>query len=228
VDPGRRRNLLMVNLGWRDVPIADSLEAALGLPAVVEHNVRAMAVAEAQYGAARGVAAALYVYVRSGVGAGFVLRGQPSHGVTKLGHVRVMEKGRTCACGATGCLETVLSEPYLRKQVVASGGDATNLMRSVEALPAVHEEMVEHLTTGLATAVNLLNPDLILLGGLFTDASEATFAAISTMLHAKAFPALGNAVPVERSGLGMDAAIVGGAAVALDRLFYAVAGANRS
>ncbi|TCC51493.1 ROK family protein [Kribbella pittospori] len=57
--------------------------------------------------------------MRTGLGAGFVLEGAPFHpsryGVTELGHLRAVEKGRTCACGATGCLETVLSEEYLRE-----------------------------------------------------------------------------------------------------------------
>jgi predicted NBD/HSP70 family sugar kinase len=209
-------------LGWRDVATADWMEDALGLPTVVDHNVRAMAVAEAQYGSARGAAAALYVYLRTGVGAGFVLHGRPFHGVTHLGHVRVVEKGKTCRCGATGCLETVVGERHLREQVVASGAKATRLMRAVEASPTVYEDMIDHFTTGLASAVNLLNPDLILLGGLFTDASDATFGAISNALRAKAFPALGHTVPVKRSHLGKDVGVVGGAAIALDRLFYAV------
>ncbi|GLZ07533.1 sugar kinase [Actinomadura sp. NBRC 104412] len=232
VDPALRRNLLSINLGWRDVPFAEWLEAALDLPAVVEHNVRAMALAEAHYGGARDAATVLYVYLRTGLGAGFVLGGQPFHpgryGVTELGHLRVVEKGRTCACTATGCLETVLSERYLREQVLAAGGDQARLMASVEELPAVQDEMVDHLTTGLASAVNLLNPELILLGGLFGDASDRVFAAILDALRAKAFPVLRDAIRLERSTLGMNAGVVGGAAIALERLFYTPEGSDRS
>ncbi|GAA2851699.1 ROK family transcriptional regulator [Streptosporangium fragile] len=233
VDPGHRRNVLSVNLGWRDVAFSDPLESALGVPTVVDHNVRSMALAEARYGHTGDADPLLFVYVRTGVGAGVVIGGQPfrpgTYGVTELGHLRVVEKGRPCVCGATGCLETIVSEPYLTEQLsmllgrasarpladlagLAGAGDA-------RAVPIL-DDLVDHLATGLASAVNLLNPELILLGGIFDTAPEQIFDRIRAALRAKAFPILRDTVRVERSSLGADAGVVGSAAVALDRLFY--------
>jgi predicted NBD/HSP70 family sugar kinase len=93
-------------------------------------------------------------------------------------------------------------------------------MDAVEAIPSVRDDLVEHLSTGLAAAVNLLNPELILLGGIFVDAPPATFDRIRDALRAKVFPVLRDAVRVERSTLGRDAGVIGGAAYALDRFFY--------
>ncbi|MFI7706378.1 ROK family transcriptional regulator [Nonomuraea sp. NPDC049480] len=219
VDPAHRRNILSVNLGWRDVPFADLLESALDVPAVVDHNVRSMALAESRYGDTDGADPLLYVYVRTGVGAGLVIGGLPfrpgAHGVTELGHLRVLEKGRRCACGATGCLETVVSEPYVTEQL---GRRSDNPL--AELPDGALDDLVDHLTTGLASAVNLLNPELILLGGIFRQAPEPVFDRVRAALRAKAFPVLRDVVRVERPTLGGDAGVVGGAAVALDSFLY--------
>ncbi|MEW9551345.1 ROK family transcriptional regulator [Nonomuraea sp. NPDC050783] len=219
VDAAHRRNVLSVNLGWRDVAFADPLEDALGVPAVVDHNVRSMALAESRYGATGGADPLLYVHVRTGVGAGLVIGGQPfrpgAYGVTELGHLRVLEKGRTCACGATGCLETVVSEPYLAERLGRRSPDPL-----AELDDALLGELADHLTTGLASVVNLLNPELILLGGIFRTAPEPVLDRVRAALRAKAFPALRDTVRVERPTLGGDAGVVGGAAVALDSFLY--------
>ncbi|GAA1018771.1 sugar kinase [Acrocarpospora pleiomorpha] len=233
VDPAHRRNVLSVNLGWRDVPFSDILERELDAPTVVDHNVRSMSLAEARYGNARGVDPLLYVYVRTGVGAGVVIGGKPfrsgTYGVTELGHLRVVEKGRRCACGAIGCLETVVSEPYLVEQLSTIAGQASSRpMRDLAALAdggderalAILEDLVDHLTTALASAVNLLNPELILLGGIFDDAPASVLDKVRAALHDKAFPILREVVRVDRSTLGINAGVIGSAAVALDRLFY--------
>ncbi|MGA5759071.1 ROK family transcriptional regulator [Nonomuraea bangladeshensis] len=219
VDAEHRRNVLSVNLGWRDVPFADLLEPALGVPAVVDHNVRSMALAESRYGATGGADPLLYVHVRTGVGAGLVIGGQPfrpgAYGVTELGHLRVREKGRTCACGATGCLETVVSEAYLAERLGRPSPDPL-----AELDDELLGEVAGHLTTGLASVVNLLNPELILLGGIFRTAPEPVFDRVRAALRAKVFPVLRDMVRVERPTLGGDAGVVGGAAVALDSFLY--------
>jgi predicted NBD/HSP70 family sugar kinase len=235
VDADQRRNILSINLGWRDVAFSDLLEPALGVPVVVDHNVRAMALAEAHYGQREDADPLMYVYVRTGVGAGVVMDGKPfrsgHYGVTELGHLRVIEKGRVCACGAIGCLETVASEPYLAEQVAALGADsdgvaplaalATAAESGTAGAAAVLEDFVTHLATALASAVNLLNPGLIVLGGAFDDAPEQVFDQVRKALHDTAFPVLRDAVRIKRSTLGSNAGVVGGAAVALDHFFYA-------
>ena len=248
VDADHRKNLLAINLGWRDVDFATPLEAALGAPVTVEHNVRAMALAEARYGAARGEDSLFYVYVRTGVGAGMIVGGEPfrsgAHGACELGHLRVVNDGPRCTCGATGCLETLIAEPALAPRVAAAvqkrpdGPLASELHGGASLLAALDEaaargdraaerilaDLVKHLTTGLASVVNLLNPDLIVLGGLFADAPDSTFDRVRTRLRAEAFPVLRDTVRVERSTLGLDAGMTGAAAFALERFFYRPAG----
>jgi len=232
VDVERRRNVLAINLGWQDVPFSDYLEDEFGLPTVVDHNVRAMATAEAHFRQHPDGDTLLFVYVRTGVGAGAVIDGVPfrpgPYGVTELGHLQVVEKGRLCACGANGCLETVASEPYLLEQLKLIGrprGPALPGLMSAVALgdpqaKKVLDDLIDHLSTGLASAVNLLNPRLILLGGMFEDAPEDLVERLRADLTTKAFPALHGTFRVEVSGLGPHAGVIGGAAVALDTFFY--------
>ncbi|GAA1018761.1 sugar kinase [Acrocarpospora pleiomorpha] len=229
VDRHQRRNLLALNLGWRDVGFSDHLEATLGIPTIVDHNVRAMALGEARHGGHGDADPLLYVYARTGVGAGIVIDGAPfrsgAHGVSELGHMRVSDNGRACACGADGCLETIVSEPRIAERLACLGSPAdAPLARLVahgdpRAIAAV-DDIVEHLAIGLAFAVNLLNPRLIVLGGMFDDAPDPIIDRIEAAVHRKAFPVLREAVRVGRSVLGGDSGIVGGATIALDRYFY--------
>ena len=223
VDESHRRILLSINVGWRDVPFADLLEEAIGLPVTVEHNVRAMALGEYRRAGWHGLSL-LFVYMKTGLGAGMIIGGaafRPGrYGVMELGHMKVVQDGRLCACGSYGCLETVLSERSLTESVTQAGGNAADLMQAVTQIDPIRVPAVEHLTTALASAVNLLNPDLIVLGGLFAEAPDRLFSDVDTELRKKVFPVLRDSIRLERSRLGFDAGLVGAAAVALDTFLY--------
>jgi predicted NBD/HSP70 family sugar kinase len=244
VDIDQRRTVMSLNLGWSDVDVAGPLEDALGVPVIIDHNVRSMALAEARYGGGRDTEHLAYVYLRTGIGAGLVMNGEPFrggvHGGSELGHLKVVEKGRACVCGATGCLETVLSGQRLAEQVAGAaaldpeGALAHASAQTDNSLAALGiaadagdaaadellSEAIDHLAPALASLVNLLNPELIVLGGLFAEAPDTTFDRVREALRAHAFPVLRDAVRVERTALGPDAGIYGGAAIALDRYFY--------
>jgi glucokinase-like ROK family protein len=244
VDAAQRRNLLSINLGWRDVPFADHVERALGVPAVVDHNVRAMALAEARYGLGRDVGSLAFVYVRTGVGAGLVLGGQPyrggTHGATEIGHLRVDPDGRQCACGSAGCLETVASETALAERVrTATSAEPTGTLATrLSAEPApldalvgsaragdtsaleIIETAAGHLATGMANLVNLINPELIVVGGFASDAGDLLLDPLRSALRSRAFPLLRDVQRVELTTFGSKVGVVGAAAVALDRFFY--------
>lgn len=252
VDAAQRVNLLSINLGWRDVPFSDRLERGLGIPTVVDHNVRAMAVAEARYGKGRGVDTLALVYVRSGVGAGLVMDGVPyrggTHGATEIGHLRIGAADRPCPCGSIGCLETVVSEGYLTERVRATavaepeGALARMLRAGMPALPALIEqaaggdaaataivdEAARHLATGLASVVNLLNPELIVVGGFFAEAGETALRPLRAALRPQVFPLLRDVVRIEATSFGSSVGVVGAAAVALDHFFYATATADEA
>ncbi|MBR7742682.1 ROK family transcriptional regulator [Phycicoccus sp. BSK3Z-2] len=236
VDPARRALAVSVHLGWRDVPIADVLEARLGLPVVVDHNVRTMALAESRHTYRRAGDVA-YLYVRTGVGLGIAVRGQAfyggSGGESYLGHTRVVDRGELCSCGSRGCLDTIVSEPAVRRALRAMG-DATDPPRG-EALSRVHElattgnrdavayedAYLDALAGSLSGVVNLFTPDLVLLGGILSTAPERLVTTLRERTRDRIFPLLRDDLRVEQAD-GSDTALVRGAtASALEMLHFA-------
>ncbi|VWX61642.1 Sugar kinase [Burkholderiales bacterium 8X] len=233
VDVGGRRMLISINLHWRDVAVADMLEKLTGLSVRVEHNVRSMALAEVRFGLGKGISSVAFVYLRTGLGAGLVVQGQPFsggvHGAVELGHLPVIRDGEACVCGGRGCIETVLSHAALQKTMARLGIDpepnaltalhaaARKRSDAAEALDAI----VGPLAMGLSALTTLLNPERVLLGGALADIPDALFEQIVEASWRGAFPAIQQSIRMERSRLGPDAGLCGAAAVALDRFFYA-------
>ena len=232
VDPEGRTLLLPLNLPWRDVAIADILEPIVDRPVTVDHNVRTMALAEARFGSGRGLDSVAFVYLRTGLGAGLVLDGQPfaggMRGAIALGHVRVVEDGLPCICGSSGCLETIVSGPALAAAAerlnLSGSGDALTLLWDAarEDLRAaeVVNEVIEHLALALSTVVNLLNPELLLLGGSLASTPDSFVTRLEQGIRQAVFPLIRETVRIEASNLGMDAGVAGGGTLALERYFY--------
>ncbi|WP_235022869.1 ROK family transcriptional regulator [Amycolatopsis alkalitolerans] len=228
VDAEHRVNLLSVNLGWRDVPIADIVERVCGRPVTADHNVRAMAFAENRFGhRARDIA---FVHAKTGVGLGLVLKGEPffggHHGVSELGHIQVVTDGELCPCGAHGCLETVASEPALARQLPGSPDAPLSVIDrasfSDDAVAAVRERFLGHLAVGLAGVVNLFNPELIAVGGMLANASDVFLGDLATATRGRVFPLLRDSFQIKRTSFGENAGAIGAAATALEAFFYAV------
>lgn len=248
VNPQSGVNVLAPNLGWRNVAIRDLLEQRLGLPVVVDNNVRAMALAEARFGAGRDVEVMAFIYARIGVGAGIIVGQQlfrgSGAGAGEIGHITILpDGGEPCRCGNHGCLETLVSEPAILRlaaEVAAQAPDGLLAQHLRQATAeetrlaavfaaaragdaptlAMLEERGHYTGIALANLVNVLNPNLILLGGLFSQAADLLLPAIETTLRARAFADLGEAVQLRTTSFGAQAGMIGAAALALDTLFY--------
>jgi predicted NBD/HSP70 family sugar kinase len=244
VDPAGRLVMLPVNLTWRDAPVADILEQELQLPVRVEHNVRSMALAEATFGAGRELGSVAFVYLRTGLGAGLVVEGEPFsggvHGAIEIGHLRTSARNRPCVCGGRGCLETLVSDTALRTQCATLGVEVGNegplaalwtagahaeAASSGRANPAevaaAIDEVVEQLATGLSSLATLLNPQVIFVGGTLGDMPDEFIQRLSDESRRSIFPLLRDTIRLERSSLGLNAGMLGAATAALDKLFYA-------
>jgi predicted NBD/HSP70 family sugar kinase/biotin operon repressor len=246
VNPAIGVNLIAPNLGWRDVMIGDRLSEDLGLPVRVDNNVRAMALGEALFGPAQNVRVLAFVYARIGVGAGLVVDGQlqwgSGAGAGEIGHTTIVpDGGALCRCGNTGCLETLVSEPAIMalaramierdgqsrlaacvreanevtiEQVFAAGraGDvATQTMLA---------ERARYMGIALANLVNILNPDLILLGGIFAQGQDLLLPTVEATVRQRAFANLGERVKLQPTTFGHNAGMTGAAALALAAFFY--------
>jgi len=262
VDPETGVNVVAPNLGWHDVPIRDILARRLKVPVFVDNNVRAMALAEAMFGAGRGVSTLAFVYSRVGVGAGFVVGGDVYRGsragAGEIGHTTMIPAGGArCRCGNTGCLEMLVSEPEIvrQAQVLAARAPDSLLAHELAAtdrLPAddddpaasesaadapiervfaaarggdretlaMLDERAFYMGTALANLVNLVNPDMIILGGLFAAGADLMLPRIEETMRRRAFAGLGDAVSLCVTTFGRKVGAVGAAALALDAFFY--------
>jgi predicted NBD/HSP70 family sugar kinase len=246
VDAAGRRSAVSLPLGWRDVPVAEHLELALGVPATVEYNVRAMAQAEALHGLGRCVENLLYVEVGDGVGFSFAVGGVPfrqgAHGVSELGHHQVAAAGPRCGCGALGCLEAYVAEPYLRQRLwqVAPGNPVLDgalrrglpplevldlAVRAGEAAAgSVLDDVVTHVSTAIALNVNVFSPRRVALGGMLAQAPKDILTRLVSATRTRVCAVLRGTVEIEPSALGAHAGVLGAAATALDRLLYRAGG----
>jgi len=183
-------------LEWRDVPLADLLQAATGLPVVVENDVNSLTVAEQWFGAGVEVPSFAVVTIGAGIGCGFVVDGSLVHGAAglagELGHVPILPDGPKCPrCGNRGCVESVASEEAILQQVRAACGDTNLDITAAAALArdnhegaaAAFTEAGDALGRALAIVANLLNPHRIVLSGeglaasdLFESAARQSFA----------------------------------------------------
>ncbi|RMD49527.1 MAG: ROK family protein, partial [Candidatus Thermofonsia bacterium] len=240
-------NLLAPSLGWHDVPVKSFLEERLHLPVCADNNVRAMSLGEAYFGIGKDVGIQAFIYGRIGVGAGFVINGQLFRGfgagAGEIGHTIVLpHEGAACRCGQHGCLETLVSEPVLLREARALAAQqpkgilAAHLNQAgdhpIDAVFAAAragdqstqqliEDKAYYLGVALANLVNILNPELIILGGMFAQASDLMIPKAEATMKQMAFAHMGDRVRLQPTHFGWRAGVVGAASLALMGLFYA-------
>jgi len=238
------------NLGWNDVPIRALLQQALELPVVVHNVTNSGALAEGRVGAAKGARSYVWVYVGSGVGAGIVIDGQLFSGTKgfsgEIGHCPIVDDGPLCSCGLRGCLETLASGKAIERiaSEAARGSEPTRLsayhapfdaavvLEAARAGDAVAQRILrdvgQHLGVGLSYLINVLDPELVVLGGRVMEAADFILdgARASVARHTLR----GSKVEVVASTLGDRAGLIGSVLSAMDqavRSYRIVATAER-
>jgi glucokinase len=204
--------------GWKNVPLVALAEEAYDVPAVLVNDATAAAAGEHRFGAGSGTANMVYLTLSTGVGGGAVVDGRLLRGTTgngaEFGHVTVDWRGRPCrGCGRRGCLEAYVSGTSVAERAREAGLTVTSAEEVVEAGGAVWEETVEALACGLASLVNVFEPERVVLGGGVTRAGERLLAPVRERVRADA---LGPAARAEivLSALGDHVGVVGAAAIA--------------
>ncbi len=201
------------NLGWREVPVAELLR--LPLPVLVENEANLAALGELWFGA--GPPDFLYVSGEIGIGAGLVVQGRLFRGARgfagELGHVAVSPDGPLCRCGARGCLERYAGQDALL--AAAAVADLAELISLLEATDsralAACERAGWALGVALSSAVNLVDPDTIVLGGIFARLFPWLADTVTGTLAAHLGQMRGAVPPVIVSRLGTEAAALGAA-----------------
>lgn len=220
------------NLGWGEVSLGAELSRvlAVNVPISVANEADLGALAEHRRGAAVGVDDVLFVSGEVGVGGGIISGGRPLTGTAgfsgEIGHMPVNPAGSPCRCGSTGCWETEVGERTLLTRAGRPPQDGPSGVSAVLADAAAGSPIaiaaLDHigtwLGTGLAGLVNVLNPRLVVLGGLFGRLLPLLSNSLEAELARRALPASHALVRIVPASLGIDAPLLGAAELAFEPL----------
>jgi predicted NBD/HSP70 family sugar kinase len=212
--------------GWDGIRPAAEMETRLGVPVALDNDANLGALGEKAFGAARGVDDLVYIRLSAGIGAGLIIDGQPYHGslgvAGEVGHVLSDPQGPICRCGNRGCLETVASpvavaallERSLRRPVtvpqlleLVAAGDRGARRAVADAGEAVGR--------ALSMVVNVLNPELVVVGGDLAQAGDVLLSPIAAAIERHSVAPAAGSVTVTAGMLGPRAEVLGAAALIL-------------
>ncbi|MBB5116261.1 putative NBD/HSP70 family sugar kinase [Micromonospora echinospora] len=218
--------------GWVDEPIGAALAVELGIdvPITVGNVADVAAYAEHARGAAVGCDNVIYIYGDVGVGAGIIAGGRrlTGHGGYggEVGHMVVVRDGVRCDCGRRGCWETEIGEHGLLRAAGRSEARGRDALLAVfdaadrgdaRAQTAVRQAG-DWLGFGVANLVNIFNPEMVIFGGTMRDLYLAAAAQVRSRLNSNGLPACLEHVRLRTPKLGDDAALIGAAELAFERL----------
>lgn len=244
-DPATGRVIFAPNLHWKDVPLKKELEKHLGVPVFVENdcNIQALSVHAKEFNCKPRHLVG--IFIGTGIGAGLIIDGKLYSGFNRtageIGHMILEVGGPKCSCGNRGCFEALASRTAIFKRIQSAvkDGQKTILtdmlgndlkdMRSGDLRKAIRrgDKLVEKIVedaaeyTGIAVAnvINLINPEVVVLGGGLISALEhEMLAVIVETAHDNAMLGTDKGIEITTSKLGDDAGITGGAVLAKQNL----------
>jgi len=230
--------------GWTDVPLGPRVAEALGLPAFLERDTNVAVMGEWRYGAAQGTRNAIYITVSTGIGGGVIIDGRPLVGpdgtAGEVGHMTVELDGPRCGCGGIGHVEAIASGTALAREgrallsrsspetplarLAASGEevDAALVARAAELGDAGSAALLERAWQAVgalcASLVNLLDPEVIVIGGSIAEHHPRLFEVARLELERRAFPILLDRIRIEPAALGGDVSLIGSLPIVNDRI----------
>lgn len=226
--------------GWHDLPLRKIIEERRKVRTFLINDASAAALGEHYFGAGKGVKNLIYITVSTGIGGGIIIDGQlysgASGGAGEVGHMTIDVDGPKCACGNTGCLEAFASGTAVARDAIRRlrAGEKSALSGMVSGrLEEITAEKVgtaaqngdalamdvvlqaaTYLGIGLTNLVNLLNPEMIVVGGGLSKMGELLLGPARRVMQERAFPLLSQAVRIVPAQLGDDAGVFGAAVFA--------------
>ena len=246
LDPWSGTVLTSPNLaGWTNVRIGPRIASALGLPAFLERDTNVAVMGEWRYGAAKEALNAFYITVSTGIGGGIIIDGRPLVGTDgtagEVGHLVVEIDGPVCGCGGIGHVEAIASGTALAREgkdllerrrdpaaplarLAADGAEVDAELVAKAALAgdqdcvAILERAWVAIGAMCASLVNLLDPQVIVIGGSIAEHHPRLFDVARDELTRRAFPILLDRVRIVPAALGGDVSLIGGLPIVNDRL----------
>jgi len=229
-----------VNLDWQDLPLGQMLTEHYGLPVYIANDSQVAALGEFTFGQHNGVESLAVLKVGRGIGAGIIIDGElyygDNYGAGEIGHFNIVDGGKPCRCGQSGCLETVSSnQAVVREARVAASLPTTSLhkyadspatittdivLEASNAGDAVVEEIVADAGRylGFATAglISILNIETVVVAGSAARFGSVLLDPLKQEMQRRSLLQLAQNTCVMASQLGTDIVILGAAALLLD------------
>ncbi|HDL19211.1 MAG TPA: ROK family protein [Bacteroidetes bacterium] len=228
--------------GWESENLREIIERKFDLPTYIDNDANAAALGESVWGGGKNSRYFALITLGTGVGCGLILDNKVYHGVTgaagEFGHTVIKYDGPVCLCGQRGCIERYVGAQWIVKRAVnhLSNYPESALGRYVRGEKVspkvisrlanegdclcrrVIEDTGDFLGIALGSLVNLLNPDLILIGGGVANAGTLLFDAAGRSLRKFSLPVPRATVKIEHAVLGENAGVIGAAQLAIDNL----------
>ncbi len=216
--------------GITDAPVVDEIYSKLGLPAFLEKDMNASALAEKYYGRCRDVSDFVYLGITNGIGAGVVSSGELFHGGSgfsgEFGHTSIDYRGELCHCGNRGCIELYASVPNILRNFREQYGEEVptlnRLITLAEAGGSAGEYLrgiCERLATALVNISNVLDPSVVVIGHDGFYFSDEMLGVIERKLNADILASGYKSVSLCRSAFADCSPLVGAATIVMDRIF---------
>lgn len=227
------------NLGWRDFPLRERVSTRLGLPATLDNDANCATVGEWWLGAARGGRNVVGITIGTGIGGGLIINGALYHGASdvagEIGHTTIDVNGRHCKCGNYGCLEAYASGPA----IATRAREALVREDMSSALPSMVDHQLDRITAetvydaakkgdslaneivrdtarylgaGIATLLNVINPDTVVIAGGVTRAGDTLLSPLKAEVRRRAFNPAVKAARIVLAELPGTAGVVGAVA----------------
>ncbi len=240
-----RENGILINacnLQCKNLNLKKQIEEIYNIKTYIANDVEAATIAELLLGAAKGYKNTLCVFVGTGIGSCLVIDGKIYHGATglagELGHVIVDLNGRSCNCGAVGCLEAYASRSAIesriqgaikkgRNSIITEFCDSQNIStKHIKKSLDAHDEVVsqyvneaiEYLSGGLASAINFFNPELVVLGGGLIQGINEIYLKTIRLTKNKALSTVSNKTEFKKAQLEDYSGVVGASLIEEYRL----------
>ena len=212
---------------WVDIEIAKTIQQKFSIPTYVDNDANIMTVAEMQIGAGKGYKNSICVTVGTGVGGGLYINGEIYRGSwfagAEIGHIVIEVDGKYCTCGGRGCLEEYAAAPaivadYASKleaqgKQVPENLDTKIIFENAKQGEKIAVEAMEngcrYLGAGLAGVVNLLNPEIVIIGGGVSGAGSIYIDCVADVIRNRAMPTASNGLVITGAVLGNDAGMIG-------------------
>ncbi len=214
--------------GIENLHILEDLQKRYPYPIYLDHEHNSAALAEKLYGVGQGYQDFIFLGISNGIGSGIISSGRVYHNekgfAPEIGHISIDRKGPLCSCRNKGCLELYASTyVVLEKLKAATGLDLTFReffqLRENNAVEEILDQMVEDISLALISAVNILNPQLIVLGYDCMDWEESYVKKLEDLVNERRMVHVDCRIPIKKAAFGKKAQLLGAAVNAVNQVF---------